>query len=194
MPVGPEWWSESPRLRQLFGSVLGSADQGLSTSQVWDTLRTAANNAAAQSLKVSLGRTPTQPEIDIEVGKIFKGVNAATVSRMRGAAGQYVRAKRNLQSLSRDQQITADSVGTFPWSRTASIPGIPTRYEVKTKFMIEDKNNPGLFSYRWSTYIYDGALTNMNDILNYTQSLYESEEYLEGFSVVQAVDYAITLQ
>ena len=187
-----EWYDEQPGLRQVFPSILQAAAEGQTTAQVWDTIRNAASTAAASTLSITLGREPSESEIAKAAGTILSGVTVQGVSKARGVAGAMVRAHAQLSSADPNAQITADMIGTPPWSQTVGAAGVQTQYRISVQREITVHGFTAITRTEWATYNLSGPLTTMADALAQANSLFQAADYNKSVDINQILDASIT--
>lgn len=110
-----------------FGAIQGAAYQGLTTSQLWDSLRNAAESQGLSTV----------------------GLSASDVSQLRGYAGQIADASRQLADGDPGLGITSGMVGYAPWSMDLNTLAVAPEYWARVEMTVADEN--GNLSTGWAT-------------------------------------------
>lgn len=162
MADSPPPATDNPLLRGLFGVVQSGAQQRLSTADIWSSLRTAAGTWQFQAQGVAQPYDPAALEAAGRDILRAQGVGIQGVNQFRGLAGQWLGSKQALHAQGDDEQITAGSVFTPPWSATADA-SVPSRYRIRTQWQYEDAD--GELATRWKADELSGPLTTISDAL-----------------------------
>lgn len=178
-------------LRGLFGNLVASAQAGLNTADVWAQLRASAQSWAEGVLSTTLGRTPTDDEVNASASQLLRGVSATDVSRWRGIAGKAVTAHNNLLALNEGDQITGSAVFTPPWSVSANNVGLPETYRVRIQWDIEFRGFNTISRTEWATYDLNGPLTNVQDVISQAMAGFSAAEYNNRATVTNVRDYVV---
>ena len=189
--AGSSWPGSESILRGLFGSIVGSAEAGQTTSEVWGQLRNASETWAAPALRIQLGREPTQEEVSAAGRQLLSNVSVADVSRFRGYAGAQVRAHRNLLALGEGRQITDSEIFTPPWSKTAANPAIQPRYRIRVNWNVEFHGFTTIEREEWATYDLEGPLTTIEDAISQARAAFGAGAYNARARISTINDYMI---
>jgi len=189
--AGGSWWDASSNLRGLFPAILSAASQGASTAGVWQAIRDAADNTAESVLNVTLGRTPTDDEVTSYASNILSGIDAASVSQARGAAGQMVTAHENLINTPIDDQIDASAIARPPWAITTNNPVVQEQYRIRINWNVETTRIGTHVTNEWATYNLSGPITSVADALGQAQSIFAGADYNRASQVTEILDYTI---
>lgn len=185
-------WPNNPDsvLRGLWGSLLSGAASGRGAANMWQSLREGAYTWASSILSVTSATEPTEAEIQAKGRELIGHVTIQDMNRYTKLAGEFLRAKANLQSLGPNDQITGDSVFTPPWSQTAGNPAIPTRYRIRVLRSITYRGI-NVSTSKWSTYEITSPLTSVNDALTQANSLFTGADYNRSAGINAILDYSI---
>lgn len=187
-----DWWESSPGLKQLFGSIVASAEQGATTAQVWDDLRTNAADLAQSTLSLTLGREPTESEVATGAANLLRGVDAIKVGYARQFAGQMVSAHGELTAHDPDQQIEYGMIARPPWAITVNAYGVREQYRIRVNREITFHGVAGdVVRQEWASYSLTGPLTTINDALSQADSMFTGADYNRRTSINQTLDYTI---
>lgn len=110
-----------------FGSILGATYDGATTSEIWQSLRDAAQAQGLESV----------------------GLSASDVSQLRGAAGAIVAAAGNLASADPSLGLTSDMIGIAPWSMGQDTLNTSPEYWARVEMTVADEN--GVLTTGWTT-------------------------------------------
>jgi hypothetical protein len=110
-----------------FGAIQSAAYQGLTTTQVWESLRDAAEAHGLPTL----------------------GLSAADVSSLRGYAGQIRQASESLAAADPGLGLDASMVGVAPWSMGSSTLAVAPEYWARVEMTVADEQ--GNLSTGWTT-------------------------------------------
>lgn len=190
MPSG-DWYDANSGIRQVFPSILQAAAEGQQTAQVWQSIREAASTAAQSTLGITLGRLPTESEVADASAAILSGVTVQAVSQARGIAGQMVSAHARLVGSDPNSQITADMIGTPPWSVTANAAGVQPQYRMSVKREIVVHGFTEITREEWATYNLSGPITTVADALAQANSLFAAADYNKSVNINQILDTTI---
>ena len=178
-------------LRGLFGSFTSAAGQRLTTAGVWDALRTGASNWASSVLAVTSAVPPSAEEISAKASQLLGHVTIIDVNNWRHVAGQQVRAQNNLMAQGLGEQITAGSIFTPPWARTAANPAIATSYRMTVQYIVEPNAAPGTSILEPHSYSLGTVLTTPGDALSEAQSLLGGQSYTNTGRITGISSYSI---
>lgn len=183
--------SASPLLRGLFGVFQQSAAAHADTAQIWQDLRVSAGTWQAQAQGLPQPYDPADLEAAGREILRGQGINAATVSSMRGVAGQWNGAKQRLQARDPGEQIMASDIFTPPWARTDT-DVVPSRFRVRTQWQITPTDG-NVFT-RWKADEITGPLTNIEGLLSQAEpdaSTQSGQQILSGNEPPVLVDYEL---
>lgn len=152
-------------LRQLWGTFQTAAQQHLSTADVWTSLRASADRIARNELGLSKFANLSLPQVQQRASEILGGVSAADVSRMRGVAGSWLRAKTALTTAERSDPINESHIFKAPWAQSVGNRGSSERYRMRIKYTYVTDSNPEVETTRWGTYDLVGMPTTSGDLL-----------------------------
>lgn len=110
-----------------FGAIQGAVYEGLSTADVWQALRNAAESQGLDTL----------------------GLNAVDVSQLRGYAAQMRQAADNLQNATPENSIDASMIGYAPWSMSQDTLNVTPEYWARVEMTVADEQ--GNTSTGWTT-------------------------------------------
>lgn len=173
MPDEPGFPGQSSLLSGLFGVLQSAATERLSTADVWSSLRQAAGSWAFTAS--GQAGTPTSEELQASGARILseQGIGIQEVNTYRALAGSWRSAAENAQSLSPEQQITAQSIFVPPWATTTSS-AVPSEYRVRVEWNITPESGSS-FS-KWSSYQIAAPLTSVEDLLSQAVTLAKGEK------------------
>lgn len=125
-----------PNVKGYLGTVLAGVEQGLSTTELWQTIRDAT----------------------AALGEGARGPSASQVSTLRGLAGRMLTAAGNLSSAPAsaliDSSMISPNINSRPLSEQAIAPAYQLRYEATVLtsegettrwFSVSDLGSPGLY-------------------------------------------------
>ena len=130
--AGP--YSGNPRGLAFFGSILGAAFGGATTSEVWQAMREAATNTAAAILGVPAGEGGNNPEVQAQAQQLLSGITIQDVNQMRASAGQIVSATRSLAAANPEQAIDSSMIGQSPNMVTGPGTGFEQSYLIRYEY------------------------------------------------------------
>lgn len=110
-----------------FGAIQGAAYQGLSTAEVWQSLRDAAESQGLSTV----------------------GLSAADVSSLRGYAGQIKSAADALSAAEPSAGLESGMVGYAPWSMSLNTLAVAPEYWARVEMTVADEQ--GNLSTGWMT-------------------------------------------
>jgi hypothetical protein len=186
-----DWYTDAPGLRAVFPSIVQAASEGQTTAQVWQTIRSSADEASAAQLSIQLGRAPTAEEVAESSSFLLRGVGIQQVNGARAAAGQMVAAHAALSGADPDAQITADMVGVPPWSITSNAAGVQTQYRIHVQREIVVHGFTAITRQEWASYNLSGPITSIADALDQANSLFGAADYNRNVDINQILDYSI---
>ena len=191
MPGGP--WSENqnPLLSGLLGTFQEGAQAGADTSNIWSSLRQAAANWYYQSLGITPPESAAQLESTGASILSGQGVSVQGVNTYRQVAGNWLRAKENLQALNPEDQIPGEAIFTPPWAQTAAA-GVPDRYRIRVNW--NWTTDSGEQTNQWSTYELSGPISSTANSLKQAYSLATGNDCwvaLSNLSTPEVADYEI---
>lgn len=100
-----------------FGSILGAAYEGLSTADLWQSLRDAAESQGFSTV----------------------GLSGADVSQLRGYASQIVRAADSLAAADAAAGIDSSMIGYAPWSMDLNTLAVAPEYWARVEMTTADE-------------------------------------------------------
>lgn len=178
-------------LRGLFGNLVAAASDGLGAQNMWNALRSGAQNWAASVLSVTSPEPPTQEEINAAAQGLIQHVTVTDMNRYASLAGQYINAKNTLAALGTGDQITGEAIFNPPWANTADNPAIPTRFRIRVLRDITVHGFTAVQRQEWSTYELSGALTTLDSALNQANQLFSQADYNARADINAVLDYSI---
>jgi hypothetical protein len=110
-----------------FGSILGAAYEGLGTSDIWNSLKDAAQSQGLETV----------------------GLSATDVSQLRSYASQIVQASDNLASADPALGLENNMIGYAPWSMDANTLALAPEYWARVEMTVADEQ--GNMSTGWFT-------------------------------------------
>ena len=191
MPGGPWSDNQNPLLSGLFGTFQEGAQAGADTSNIWSSLRQAAANWYYQSLGITPPESAAQLESTGASILSGQGVSAQGVNTYRQVAGNWLRAKENLQALNPEDQIPGEAIFTPPWAQTAAA-GVPDRYRIRVNW--NWTTDSGEQTNQWSTYELSGPISSTANSLQQAYSLATGNDCwvaLSNLSTPEVADYEI---
>lgn len=133
-------YTGSPKALGFFGSILSSAFQGATTSEVWSNLKEAATNTAAGMLGVPQSLAQYGTAVSDLASQLLSGISVTDVSQLRGIAGQQIAAMGNLANADRTFAVDASMIGPTPNSITGPGTGFPQQYYARIGYTGTDVN------------------------------------------------------
>lgn len=130
-----------------FGAIQGATYQGLSTSDIWQALRDAAESQGLSTV----------------------GLNAADVSSLRGYAAQIRNAADQLSNADPSQGLEANMVGYAPWSMDQNTLNTAPEYWARVEMTVADEQ--GNQSTGWVTMT---GITSLNMTAGDLQSMIQA--------------------
>jgi hypothetical protein len=124
----------SDQALSFFQSVLSSAWDHATTSEVWAGIRSSALETASWILGVPSGITPVGPATQGLADELVQGVTIQDVNMMRAIAGQNVQAAKALAAASRETAISAEHIAVPPIVGTGAGTGLPPSYMVRVNY------------------------------------------------------------
>ena len=191
MPGGPWSDNQNPLLSGLFGTFQEGAQAGADTSNIWSSLRQAAANWYYQSLGITPPESAAQLESTGASILSGQGVSVQEVNTYRQVAGNWLRAKENLQALNPEDQIPGEAIFTPPWAQTAAA-GVPDRYRIRVNW--NWTTDSGEQTNQWSTYELSGPISSTANSLKQAYSLATGNDCwvaLSNLSTPEVADYEI---
>ena len=191
MPGGPWSDNQNPLLSGLFGTFQEGAAAGADTSNIWSSLRQAAANWYYQSLGITPPESAAQLESTGASVLAGQGVSVQGVSTYRQVAGNWLRAKENLQALNPEDQIPGEAIFTPPWAQTTAA-GVPDRYRIRVNW--NWTTDSGEQTNQWSTYELSGPISSTANSLKQAYSLATGNDCwvaLSNLSTPEVADYEI---
>lgn len=191
MPGGPWSDNQNPLLSGLFGTFQEGAQAGADTSNIWSSLRQAAANWYYQSLGITPPESAAQLESTGASVLSGQGVSAQGVNTYRQVAGNWLRAKENLQALNPEDQIPGEAIFTPPWAQTTAA-GVPDRYRIRVNW--NWTTDSGEQTNQWSTYELSGPISSTANSLKQAYSLATGNDCwvaLSNLSTPEVADYEI---
>ena len=191
MPGGPWSDNQTPLLSGLFGTFQEGAQAGADTSNIWSSLRQAAANWYYQSLGITPPESAAQLESTGASVLSGQGVSVQGVNTYRQVAGNWLRAKENLQALNPEDQIPGEAIFTPPWAQTAAA-GVPDRYRIRVNW--NWTTDSGEQTNQWSTYELSGPISSTANSLKQAYSLATGNDCwvaLSNLSTPEVADYEI---
>ena len=191
MPGGPWSDNQNPLLSGLFGTFQEGAQAGADTSNIWSSLRQAAANWYYQSLGITPPESAAQLESTGASILSGQGVSVQGVNTYRQVAGNWLRAKENLQALNPEDQIPGEAIFTPPWAQTAAA-GVPDRYRIRVNW--NWTTDSGEQTNQWSTYELSGPISSTANSLKQAYSLATGNDCwvaLSNLSTPEVADYEI---
>jgi hypothetical protein len=158
---------------------------------MWRGLREGAYSWAEGVLSVTSSTPPTPEEIQARADEFIGHVTIQDMNRYSQLAGEYLRARQNLQQLGEGGQITGDAIFSPPWSKTVGNPAVPTRYRLRVQREIEVRGFTRITRTEWATYEFSGPITSIADLLNQANTLFAQADYNARASINQILDYSI---
>jgi len=190
--MGSDWPNSADSvLRGLWGNLLSAAEGGRSATNMWNGLRSGAYSWAEGVLNITSAEPPTPEQITAKAQQLIGHVTIQDMNRYTKLAGEYLRAKQNLQTLDPGQQITGNSIFVPPWNNTADNPAVPTRYRIRVLRSITVRGFTQIERNEWSTYEITSPLTNIEDALNQANTLFAQTDYNSRASINEVLDYTI---
>ena len=191
MPGGPWSDNQNPLLSGLFGTFQEGAQAGADTSNIWSSLRQAAANWYYQSLGITPPESAAQLESTGASILSGQGVSVQGVNTYRQVAGNWLRAKENLQALNPEDQIPGEAIFTPPWAQTTAA-GVPDRYRIRVNW--NWTTDSGEQTNQWSTYELSGPISSTANSLKQAYSLATGNDCwvaLSNLSTPEVADYEI---
>ena len=191
MPGGPWSDNQNPLLSGLFGTFQEGAQAGADTSSLWSSLRQAAANWYYQSLGITPPESAAQLESTGASILSGQGVSVQGVNTYRQVAGNWLRAKENLQALNPEDQIPGEAIFTPPWAQTTAAGG-PDRYRIRVNW--NWTTDSGEQTNQWSTYELSGPISSTANSLKQAYSLATGNDCwvaLSNLSTPEVADYEI---
>ena len=185
-------WPNNPDsvLRGLWGSLVNGAASGRGAANMWQSLREGAYSWAESILSVTSATVPTEAEIQAKGQELIGHVTIMDMNRYTKLAGEFLRARENLQSLGANDQITGNAVFTPPWSQTAGNPAVPTRYRIRVKRSLTYRGI-NVTTEKWSTYEITSPITSIADALDQANALFAGADYNRSAGINAILDYSI---
>jgi|SRR5215469_7670415 len=100
-----------------FGSIMGATYQGLSTSELWQSLRDAAESQGLSTL----------------------GLSASDVSSLRGYAAQIRDSAENLANADPNASLDSSMIGVAPWSMDLNTLNVAPEYWARVEMTVADE-------------------------------------------------------
>ena len=191
MPGGPWSDNQNPLLSGLFGTFQEGAQAGADTSNIWSSLRQAAANWYYQSLGITPPESAAQLESTGASILSGQGVSVQGVNTYRQVAGNWLRAKENLQALNPEDQIPGEAIFTPPWAQTAAA-GVPDRYRIRVNWQWSPEGEKP--TSQWASYELTGPISSTANALSQAQQLAQRSTYwvqLTNTATPEATDYEI---
>jgi len=164
---------------------------GGGAANMWDAIRSGAEQWAASVLSVTSGTAPTQAAIDAATQQLIGNVTISDVNRYTQLAGDYLRAKENLQTQGLYDQIMGTSVFTPPWAQTAGNPAVPDRYRIRVLRDITVRGFTTINRQEWASYELEGPLTSVIQALAQADARFTSADYNVRASINNVLEYSI---
>ena len=185
-------WPNNPDsvLRGLWGSLVNGAASGRGAANMWQSLREGAYSWAEGILSVTSATVPTEAEIQAKGAELIGHVTILDMNRYTKLAGEFLRARENLQALGPNDQITGNAVFTPPWSQTAGNPAVPTRYRIRVLRSLTYRGI-NVTTQKWSTYEITSPITSTADALDQANSLFNGADYNRSAGINAILDYSI---
>jgi len=185
-------WPNNPDsvLRGLWGSLVNGAASGRGAANMWQSLREGAYSWAEGILSVTSVTPPTEAEIQAKGAELIGHVTILDMNRYTKLAGEFLRARENLQALGPNDQITGNAVFTPPWSQTAGNPAVPTRYRIRVLRSLTYRGI-NVTTQKWSTYEITSPITSTADALDQANSLFNGADYNRSAGINAILDYSI---
>ena len=185
-------WPNNPDsvLRGLWGSLVNGAASGRGAANMWQSLREGAYSWAEGILSVTSVTPPTEAEIQAKGAELIGHVTILDMNRYTKLAGEFLRARENLQALGPNDQITGNAVFTPPWSQTAGNPAVPTRYRIRVLRSLT-YGGINVTTQKWSTYEITSPITSTADALDQANSLFNGADYNRSAGINAILDYSI---
>lgn len=158
---------------------------------MWGALHDAARSWAEGVLRVTQAATPTAEQIDAAARGLIGRVTIQDMNRYSALAGEYLRARQNLQQLGETSQIEGTAIFQPPWSTTTGNPAVPTRYRIRVLRSITVRGFTQIQREEWATYEISSPLTTVADALNQANQLFAQADYNSRASINQVLDYSI---
>ena len=177
-------------LRGLWGSLVNGAASGRGAANMWQSLREGAYSWAEGILSVTSVTPPTEAEIQAKGAELIGHVTILDMNRYTKLAGEFLRARENLQALGPNDQITGNAVFTPPWSQTAGNPAVPTRYRIRVLRSLTYRGI-NVTTQKWSTYEITSPITSTADALDQANSLFNGADYNRSAGINAILDYSI---
>ena len=191
MPGGPWSDNQNPLLSGLFGTFQEGAQAGADTSNIWSSLRQAAANWYYQSLGITPPESAAQLESTGASILSGQGVSVQGVNTYRQVAGNWLRAKENLQALNPEDQIPGEAIFTPPWAQTAAA-GVPDRYRIRVNWQWSPEGEEP--TSQWASYELSGPISSTANSLKQAYSLATGNDCwvaLSNLSTPEVADYEI---
>lgn len=189
--MASDWPNSSDSvLRGLWGSLVSGAANGRDAANMWQSLREGAYSWAESILSVTSATVPTEAEIQAKGQELIGHVTIMDMNRYTKLAGEFLRARENLQSLGANDQITGNAVFTPPWSQTAGNPAVPTRYRIRVLRSLTYRGI-NVSTEKWSTYEITSPLTSTADALDQANALFAGADYNRSAGINAILDYSI---
>ncbi len=189
--MASDWPNSSDSvLRGLWGSLVSGAANGRDAANMWQSLREGAYSWAESILSVTSATVPTEAEIQAKGQELIGHVTVMDMNRYTKLAGEFLRARENLQSLGANDQITGNAVFTPPWSQTAGNPAVPTRYRIRVLRSLTYRGI-NVSTEKWSTYEITSPLTSTADALDQANALFAGADYNRSAGINAILDYSI---
>lgn len=158
-----------PLLRGLFGVLQAGAQERMSTADIWSSLRL---GAAEQFNKIrGLGSPPTVAELEEQGRQILhqQGIGVAQVNAARKAAGQWLEARRRLDQLPDDAQITGRTIFSSDWAKTGQA-GVKPQFRARVSYGVVGPDGSE-FSV-WRSIDLGSVLTTKGDLIDQARKFF----------------------
>ena len=132
-------YTGSPKALGFFGSILSSAFQGATTSEVWSNLKEAAVSTAESLLGVASGTSPVGPGTQELANSLLSGIGIQDVNQMRSIAGQQVSAFNALAGANPEFAIDSSMIAPSPNAMTGYGSGLPQQYAARVGYTAVDE-------------------------------------------------------
>ncbi len=178
-------------LRGLFPNLVSASASGRSATNMWNALRQGAYDWAQQTLHITNVTPPNEAVIQAKAAELIGHVTIMDMNRYVAKAGEFLRARANLQAQGLDQQIMGTSTFTPPWASTADNPAVPTRYRVRVLRSITVRGFTHIQRNEWASYEISSPLTTMGDILDQANAMFSQADYNSRADINEILDYSI---
>lgn len=178
-------------LQGLFGSLTSAAENGRDASNMWGALRTAASDWAEGVLSVTSAEPPTAEAIASKAQELIGHVTITDMNRYVKTAGEFLRAKQNLQTLQPGGQITGQEIFNAPWSSTGGDDASPTRYRLRVLRSVSVKGFTDITREEWASYDLGISLTSIDDALAKADDAFNRAKYNSTASINATLDYEL---